>query len=560
MTPAVWDADLAAIDLADPLTFARSEMDQVWRRFRTEAPVHLHARTERGAQFWVLSRYKDVRALYQDDERFSSRPGNMLASLHKPYVDAAAGLMLALTDAPRHSVMRNIMLKAFSPRIREFIVSRLQERIDALLDDAISNGPFDFARDIAEQVSMGAICDLLGFPETDHAKLLDLSRQTLSSDEPGQTDEQVWTARNELLLYCSDIVEERRRRPADDMVSAMATAVVDGKPLTMDELVVNCYGFILAGDQTSRLAMTGGLLALCQYPDQWAALKEDHVLVVTAVDEVLRWTTPVMHVGRTARADVEIDGQWIRKGDIVTGWNTAANRDDEVFDAPDAFNLARTPNPHLAFGFGPHFCLGAYLGRAEIRALLTALRRTVAAIEPHGDPRPLYSTFLRGYGSLPVELTASGGRDGLAAAEPGLTVEQLTCDLKVTGMHGGLLDHVQDNPADTGDLGCVHGVGVELQPARGRGQRRDGKDGIRPLALGAIVGDDGCARPVTGEGGVRVVLVACLPLFSLVCSRFRQAARRHVLEPVPLGAAEVEEHPGHCPAGRHDLHLPGIFG
>jgi cytochrome P450 len=398
------DVDLAAVNLTDPVTFTRFDMDELWRRFRTEAPVHLHAETEQCARFWVLSRHKDVRALYQDDERFSSRPGNMLTSLLKPHGDPAAGLMLALTDAPRHSIMRSMLLKAFSPRIREFIVDRLQERIEGLLRDAIDNGPFDFAKDVAERVSMGTICDLLGFPATDHDRLLDLSRESLSSDELGQTDEQAWTARNELLLYCFDFAEKRRRDPADDLVSAMAAAEIDGEPMTIDELVVNCYGLILAGDQTSRLAMVGGLLAFTRYPEQWAALKAGRVRPVAAADEVVRWTTPVMHVGRTARTDVEIDGRLISKGDIVTGWNASANRDDAAFADPGAFDLGRTPNPHLAFGFGPHFCFGAYLGRAEVGAMLEALGRTVAGIELRGDPKPLYSTFLQGYGSLPVEL------------------------------------------------------------------------------------------------------------------------------------------------------------
>jgi cytochrome P450 len=400
----VLDIDLAAVNLADPLTFTRFDMDQVWRRFRTEAPVHLHPETEQCSRFWVLSRYKDVRALYLDDERFISRPGNMLTSLRKPDGDPAAGLMLALTDAPWHNIMRSMLLKAFSPRIREFIVGRLQERVDALLREAISNGPFDFARDVAERVSMGTICDLLGIPATDHGMLLDLSREALSSDEAGQTDEQAWTARNELLLYCSDFAERRRRDPADDLVSAMATAAIDGEPMTMDELVVNCYGFILAGDQTSRLAMVGGLLAFTRYPRQWAALKSGRVRSAEAADEVVRWTTPVMHVGRTCRADVEIDGRRISRGDVVTGWNTSANRDEAAFADPRAFDLARTPNPHLAFGFGPHFCFGAYLGRAEVGAVLTALCRTVDGVELRGDPKPLYSTFLQGYSSLPVEL------------------------------------------------------------------------------------------------------------------------------------------------------------
>jgi cytochrome P450 len=399
-------SDLAAVDLADPLTFSRLEMGDVWHRLRAEAPLYRQPERPDCPPFWVLSRYRDVRALYQDDERFVSAPGNMLDSLRKPHGDPASGMMLALTDAPRHQQLRSMLLKPFSRRIREFVVHRLQERVEQLLTDAMREGTFDFARDFAERVSMGTIGDLLGFPVADHARLLDLSRESLSSDEAEQTAEQAWTARNELLLYCSEHAERRRRNPGDDLVSAMAEGAIDGTPMTLDELTLNCYGFILAGDQTSRLAMVGGLLALIHSPAQWTALKSGRVNVSSATDEVMRWTSPVMHVARTARTDVDIDGRLVRAGDIVTGWNASANRDDEVFTDPDTFDLGRTPNPHLAFGYGAHFCFGAYLGRAEIAAVLRALCHTAAHVELRGEPKPLYSSFLQGYSSLPVRLVA----------------------------------------------------------------------------------------------------------------------------------------------------------
>jgi cytochrome P450 len=409
MTPGVLELELSAIDLADPGTFVRFDMDEVWRRFRTEAPVHLHPETGKGRSFWVLSRHADVRSFYQDDERFGSHQGNMLASLHKPNGDPAAGMMLALTDGPRHAAMRSILVKAFSPRSREFIVNRLQARVDVLVRAAIGRGQVDFARDVAERVSMSTICNLLGFPASDHDMLLGLSREALSSDDIDQTDEQAWTARNELLMYCQDAAERSRREPGDDLVSAMATCEIEGRPMTVDELVVNCYGLILAGDQTSRLAMVGSLVALDRFPAQWELLRSPATSLATAVDEVLRWTTPVMHVGRTARVDTEIGGRTIRAGDLVTAWNTSANRDADVFADPEVFDLTRAPNPHLTFGYGPHFCFGAYLGRAEVGAVLGTLRRTVERVEPCGEPKPLYSTFLRGYGSLPVELIPKRG-------------------------------------------------------------------------------------------------------------------------------------------------------
>ncbi|WRZ89704.1 cytochrome P450 [Streptomyces sp. NBC_01007] len=399
--------DLNRVDLTDPNTFLHTDMEDFWRRVRAEQPVYLHPATDRGSEFWVVSRHADVMAVLQDPEQFSSQPGNMMSSLHKPGGDPAAGKILALTDAPRHNAMRTILLKAFSPRIRKGVTDKLQQRVDHILGHAVGTGTFDFAKEVAEVVPMGTICDLLGFPSTDHKYVLDLSREAVSADDEGQTEEDVWLSRNELLIYSQEIIEARREDPQDDLISAMATCRINGEPMTDDEVVVNCYGFILAGDHTSRLAMVGALLAFSQHPDQWLALKEGHVSIASAVEEIVRWTTPAMHIGRTATAEVTIGGQTIREGDHVILWNTSANRDESVFSDPHSFDLARTPNKHLGFGFGPHFCFGSYLGRAEIAAVLKTLVSRVDRIELMGDPKALYSTFLRGYSSLPVSLVPS---------------------------------------------------------------------------------------------------------------------------------------------------------
>ncbi|MGQ4348253.1 cytochrome P450 [Streptomyces sp. SAS_275] len=398
--------DLNRVDLTDPSTFLRTDMEDFWRRVRTEQPVYLHPATDRGSPFWVVSRHADVMAVLQDAERFSSQPGNMMSSLHKPGGDPAAGKILALTDAPRHNAMRTILLKAFSPRIRKGVTDKLQQRVDQILGHGIGTGTFDFAKEVAEVIPMGTICDLLGFPSTDHKYVLDLSREAVSADDEGQTEEDVWLSRNELLIYSQEIIETRREDPQDDLISAMATCRINGEPMTDDEVVVNCYGFILAGDHTSRLAMVGALLAFAQHPDQWRALKEGRVSIASAVEEIVRWTTPAMHIGRTATADVTIGGRTIREGEHVILWITSANRDESVFPDPHRFDLARTPNKHLGFGFGPHFCFGSYLGRAEIAAVLKTLVSRVDRIELTGDPKALYSTFLRGYSSLPVSLVA----------------------------------------------------------------------------------------------------------------------------------------------------------
>lgn len=379
-------------------------MHRVWRRLRAEAPAYLHPENEQGPTFWVLSRHDDIRSLYQDAERYTSMPGNMLLSLQKLGGDPAAGQTLALSDPPRHHALRSALLKAFSPRIRELVVNRLQARVTDLIRGTIGRGPLDFGTEVAQKVSMGTICDLLGFPAKDHEFLAGLSREVLGSDRPHQSEEAEWVSRSELLLYCQEFVEARTAAPADDLVSAMVASEVDGVALSLAEVLLNCYGFVLAGDQTSRLAILGALVAFTQFPEQWEALRDGRVEVSAAVDEVLRWTSPVQHVARTTLTDVQIAGCHIPAGNIVTGWNTSANRDESAFAQPDVFDLSRSPNPHMSLGLGVHYCFGAYLGRAEVGAVLSTLAAEVRSITSGGVPEPLYSTFLNGYSSVKVAL------------------------------------------------------------------------------------------------------------------------------------------------------------
>ncbi|AXE79828.1 cytochrome P450 [Streptomyces atratus] len=407
----VEDRELDSFDLTDPMTYQTTDVHAMWRRFRTERPVHRHPATAAGPEFWVLSKYDDIMKLYKDDGNFTSERGNVLVTLLHGS-DSAAGKMLAVTDGPRHAAIRKLMLKSFSPRSLQHISEQVVQRTRALLKDAVERGEADFARDVAEHIPIATICDLLGVPESDRGFLLGLNKQALSSSTADTSAEDSWLARNEILLYFAELAEERRRNPVDDVISVLATGRIDGEPLGEDEIVLNCYSLILGGDETSRLSMIGGVQALMRHPEQWNALKQGEATVESAVEEVVRWTTPGMHFGRRALRDVEVAGQRIAAGDIVTLWNTSANRDEDIFDAPETFDLARTPNKHVSFGYGPHFCLGAFLGRVEINAMLDAVRTVVDRIEPNGPVEPVFSNFLSGLESLPVRFEAD--REGLA--------------------------------------------------------------------------------------------------------------------------------------------------
>ncbi|WP_432587790.1 cytochrome P450 [Streptomyces sp. HD1123-B1] len=396
------------VDLTDPQTFLDRELVPMWRRFRRESPVHWHPTEGLMPGFWVLSRHRDVMAVYRDNRAFTSEQGNVLTTLLQGG-DSASGKMLAVTDGVRHREIRNLLLKAFAPRVLERVVAGVRRRTERLVRTAVERGVCDFAQDVAEHIPMATIADLLGVPESDRGYLLSLTKQALSAEEAGQSVQDSLVARNELLLYFAELAEERREEPTGDVISVLATATIDGEPLTEEEIVFNCYSLILGGDETSRLSMICGMRELIGHPAQWRRLRDGEVSVDSAVEEVLRWVTPAMHFGRRAVVDTEVGGQRIGAGDIVTLWNTSANYDEEVFTAPEVFDLGRTPNKHVSFGYGPHFCLGAYLGRAEIHAMLTALRSFVAAAELTGPGRPIHSNFLHGYSSLPVALTPATG-------------------------------------------------------------------------------------------------------------------------------------------------------
>ncbi|MFF4379833.1 cytochrome P450 [Kitasatospora sp. NPDC001547] len=397
--------DLDAIDLTDPHTYLDLDVRAMWARFRAERPVHPHPATDQGPPFWAVSRHADVLAVYRDNKQFTSERGNVLTTLLQGE-DSASRRMLAVTDGPRHREIRNLMLKSFSPRVLAPVVAGVHERTAALLDEGLDRGSFDFVTDLADHIPINTIGDLMDVPVEDRERLVHWNTQTLSRTSAEHTATEEWLARNEILLYFSELAAKRRRHPGDDVISALATGTVDGEPLSQEEVVFNCYSLILGGDESSRMSSIGALIALSEHPDQWRALKDGTVGLETAVEEVMRWTTPAMHFGRRALTDVELGDRTIRAGDVVTLWNSAANFDETVFADPDRFDLARTPNKHVAFGYGPHFCLGAFLGRTHVEAMLAALRDRVGRIDLLGEPVRLYSNFVHGYTSLPVRLTA----------------------------------------------------------------------------------------------------------------------------------------------------------
>lgn len=379
------------MNLADPRTF-ESDRTEFWRSTRAHNPVYRHE----PHGFWVVSRHADVLAVYRDAAHYTSERGNVLVTLLAGG-DSAAGRMLAVTDGPRHRELRQILQRAFTPSALDRLTRQVRRNTRTLIVDAVSRGDCDFAADVASRIPITTVGHLLGVPESDHDFLLAQTKRALSSDDRDSDELESSLARNEILAYFTDLLADRRTTPADDVLTALAVT-----QLSAEEIVLNCYSLLIGGDETSRLSMIEAVRALAAHPSQWDVLRNGDIDLAAATDEVLRWSTPAMHFGRTAIADTEIAGHPIAAGEVVTLWLSSANRDETVFAEPDRFDLRRTPNKHLAFSYGPHYCVGAQLARIEIAELLAALRKYATGFEIVGEPRRIHSNFLTGYSTLPV--------------------------------------------------------------------------------------------------------------------------------------------------------------
>ena len=394
----------AGLDLTDPLTHLRSDIADYWRWARGTRPVHWQAAARQRRGFWVLSTHRHVMRVFSDPTRFSSQRGNVLLTLLAGH-DSAAGSMLAVTDPPQHGELRKLLAPALTRQAVAQMEERLRGRTKRLLIERMGTGPFDFALDIALPTSMATICDLLGVPDGDHALLASLTRSALSSEGTHGSPLDSSAARSEILLYFLEHVSRRRRDPGVDLVGSLLQARLGGVLLSDEQVVANCYSLLLGGEETSRLALVGAMHTFADDGAVWSGFCSPSTKLHVAVEEIIRWHGPTLHFGRVALTDVEIDGRLIRAGDVVTLWTVSANRDEDAFVDPDRLQLDRRPNPHLSFGYGPHFCIGAQLAKLELAVVLDEIRTVVRQIEPAGVPRPVYSNVLRGLAELPISIT-----------------------------------------------------------------------------------------------------------------------------------------------------------
>ncbi|WP_370349614.1 cytochrome P450 [Catenulispora sp. EB89] len=317
--------------------------------------------------------------------------------------DPAAGRMLVVTDPPRHTDLRGILARHFSPRALRSLEPAIAGTVDMLLDDVIGRGECDFVSQVAEKLPVKVICELLGVPQQDQDWMIE---RTTTAFAGGSATEplQARIAYGEIMLYYSRLARDRRSEPREDLISVLAAARIEGRELTAAELALNCVNLVIGGNETTRYAAASAVLAFALHPEQFRLVQDGTASVSEAVDEVLRWATPAQHVMRTVRDETLLGDSCLRPGDAVTVWLAAANRDPEVFPDPARFDVTRSAKRNLTFGTGVHTCLGIHLALLELRILIARLAHRVDRIALAGSGRWLESNFLSGLTGLPVVL------------------------------------------------------------------------------------------------------------------------------------------------------------
>ena len=378
---------------------------------RRESPIHrVEDPTGRYNPFWAITRHADVLEVELHNNIFLNEPRPVLVTAEADARTAERGNMLRTlihVDDPEHRELRGVTSEWFLPKNLAKLDARLAELAKRYVDKmAAAGGRIDFATDFAMQYPLNVILDILGLPESDYGRMLRLTQELFGSDDEEMRRSADPAEQMQVVLdffeYFTRITEERRANPTGDLASAVANGKIDGRDLEMIQTISYYIIAATAGHDTTASATAGGMLALIEHPGQFARLKADPSLVATAADEIIRWTTPVKHFLRTANEDYVLSGTTIRKGETVLLSYPSANRDETVFDDPYTFDISRSPNKHLSFGFGVHYCLGAMLARMEIKAILSELVPRLESIELDGDPQLIKTVFVGGLKHLPV--------------------------------------------------------------------------------------------------------------------------------------------------------------
>ncbi len=397
--------DLSTIDIFSPDHYVAGGYPHAeWKYLRKHSPVHWYDVRSDVDPFWVITRHADVVELSKQPERFQIAP--RIAMFPKRTDPPTRPRSLLNMDPPDHGPYRRVSAKQFTPRTVKDLAPHVDEMTREILDAAAAKGSGDFVADISAPITIGVIADMLGVPPADRPLLFRWTNEVIAPEDPefqtGQAGETFENARIELFTYFKALSDERRRQPSSDIVSAVANGTVYDEPLPDFELLSYYFLLVAAGNETTRNAMTGGMLAFLEHPDQWEKLRKNPGHLDLAVEEIVRWTAPVIQFARTPSEDYVLRGKTIGAGQPCCLVYPSANRDEDVFPDGDVFRIDRHPNDHLGFGRGEHICLGAHLARLELRTAFGQLLERLEHAELAGPVERARSSFVGGIKRAPM--------------------------------------------------------------------------------------------------------------------------------------------------------------
>jgi len=399
--------EFADIDLTDSRHFVNGVPHEWFAFLRSNAPVWWHEEAE-GPGFWAVTGYDECNIVNRDYEHFSSaRKATYIWELTEDVL-AQQQLVMLNMDPPLHTRYRRLVNKGFTPRMVAQLHDRIHSATDRIIDNVIEEGRADFVTDIAAELPLVVIAELLGVPDEDRHKMFDWSNRMVGNEDPEyQSSEEIaQVASMELYAYASQLFAQKRADPHADLMSVLTEVEMEGEKLSDFELELFFLLLTVAGNETTRNLISGAMAAFFEHPDQWELLLNDRSLLPSAVEEMLRFVTPVMNFRRQSTSPFELGGQQIEADQKVVFFHVSANRDESVFEQPHVFDITRSPNPHIAFGGGgPHFCLGTNLARMEIRVMYEHLLDRMPDIRQNGEVQRLQSQFINGVKHIPVAFT-----------------------------------------------------------------------------------------------------------------------------------------------------------
>lgn len=408
---------LAEVDLCltDSTFFAEKDVHQAFTALREQDPVHWTVGTTLSRGFWSITRHADIHKVLSDAATFSSQVSGTVLPSSREFEEPTEeqrkrfGVELVSTDPPRHQQMRRIMNPHFLPNVVRSYEGAIEGLINGLLDDLEAKGSVDVVHDFAKRIPHQMICEFMGVPREDWESMRTWADMAVAHDDAayqvGSPFETKKLGFERLVEYARNLAIKRRENPIGDLTSTMATSSIDGEPLSELELGWNTMIFVVAGLETARNAIAGGILALDQHPEQLQQLRDNPALLKSAVEEILRWTSPAMHVRRTATCDAEVGGKQIKAGDWVVCWLPSANRDADVFADPFRFDITRSPNRHVALGAGVHHCIGRDLARLELHLTFKALIQRGLQFKLTVEPERVQTNMVNGFKKMPAQLT-----------------------------------------------------------------------------------------------------------------------------------------------------------